>query len=420
MAKTKRGRRIDLALVSIALLFLAAPAAIGDSPPATSSTPPATSPFVSATLPPVGDHFVWVADAVFMHSQLFDGDTGKMLATIDGGTTLSPKPPLYAPGRNEFYSVEIVYDRGRRGRRTDFVTIYDAVTLEVTGEIILPTRAGESAASLGYIALLDDHRFLAVFNHFPVTSVSIIDLEARSFVGEVVTAGCAGIYPAGPRSFGMLCGDGTVAQFTLDEEGRLESSAASERFFDAVNDPAVLAAGRLGDSWIFPSFLGEAHRVDFSTTPPTASSWSLVTDAERAAGWRPGGRQLAALNAATGRFYVLFHQGVAGSHKSPGPELWVYDVAQQQRIDRFAIPNLTASFLLGQFGGEQTGTTAWLLKAIVPDEGADTVAVTRDANPLVFVRSSERGSVAVIDGRTGEHLRDLTEVGLGGSRLEVP
>ena len=83
------------------------------------------------TLPPVGAHWVWVTDQLFTHSRLFDGDSGEVLAMVDGGTTLSPKPPLHSAARGEFYSVEIDYARGKRGARSDYVTIYDAEPLLV-------------------------------------------------------------------------------------------------------------------------------------------------------------------------------------------------------------------------------------------------------------------------------------------------
>jgi methylamine dehydrogenase heavy chain len=378
----------------------------------------------SATLPPIGSHLVWVVDAIFLHAQLFDGDTGAMYATIDSGTTISPKPPLYSRARGEFYSVEIDYDRGRRGKRTDFVTIYDDHTLDVKGDIVFPTRAGESATSLAYTALLDGERFLAVFNQFPVTSVSIIDLERRTFAGQVPTAGCAGIYPAGPRAWAMLCGNGTVHVFRVDESGRPAGDVASAPFFDPVEDPAMLAAGRIGDTWYYPTFSGRIHAVDLSAVAggglPRVDSWSLVDDADRAAGWRPGGRQLMAANAPTGRLYVLFHRGGPGTHKDPGPELWVFDAARRERVARIELPNLTAAFLVDMLQIGPEGFVPWLLDTLIPREGADTVSVSKDAAPLVFVRHSERGAVAVLDGMTGEHLRNLSQVGLGGTRLETP
>lgn len=372
------------------------------------------------TLPPVGAHWVWVTDQLFTHSRLFDGDRGEVLAMVDGGTTLSPKPPLHSASRGEFYSVEIDYARGKRGARTDYVTIYDTETLEVTGEVVLPTPTSESAASLGYVSLLDGGRFLATFNQFPTTSVSIVDLESRSFAGEIVTAGCAGIYPTGPRSFAMLCGDGTMLTVGLDEAGRQHSSGASERFFDPVDDPVMMAGSRIGERWVFVSFTGEAHEVDFAATPPRVERWSLVGEADREADWRPGGRQLATLHRELARLYVIFHQGGVNTHKDPGPEVWVFDLAARERVARFEMPNFTAAFLGGLLGVAPGGAGAWLLGALLPDAGADTIAVSQDAEPVLFARSSALGAVAVLDGRSGAHLRNLPEAGFAGMRLEVP
>lgn len=395
------------------------PAGVATQAAVQTATQTATQTTTLATLPPVGDHWVWVPDVMLSHSLLFDGDSGEVLGTVDAGVTISPKPPLYSPERGEFYSVEIAYARGRRGERTDYVTIYDSVTLEVTGEVVLPTRTSESAASLGYAVLLDGSRFLATYNQFPTTSVSITDLESRRFVEAIVVAGCAGIYPTGPRSFGMLCGDGTMLEVTLDDSGRKSSMQPTESFFDAVEDPVMMSGGRSGDRWHFVSFHGTAHEIDFGSHPPKAKAWPLLEDADREADWRPGGRQLLAVHAASNQLFVIFHQGGDGSHKDPGPEVWAYDIALRQRTSRIALPNFTAAFFGTMLGIEPGSLSDWLL-GFLPDEGADTITVSRDGAPVLFVRSSERGAVAVLDARSGDHLRTLSDAGLAGMRLEVP
>jgi hypothetical protein len=48
------------------------------------------------------------------------------------------------------------------------------------------------------------------------------------------------------------------------------------------------------------------------------------------------------------------------------------------------------------------------------------VAVTQDANPLLFVRHADLGAVGVLDALSGEHLRDIEETGLSGATLVVP
>ncbi|MDJ0869845.1 MAG: amine dehydrogenase large subunit, partial [Myxococcota bacterium] len=366
-------------------------------------------------------HAVWVPDRLFAHSKLFDGDSGEMLGAIDGGVSITPKPPLLARGRGELYSVDIVYSRGRRGARSDFVTIYDARTLGVTGEIPLPTRTAESNASLAHAELLDGERFLGVFNQFPNTSVSVVDLGSRRFVEEILLTGCAGVFPVDSRRFASLCGDGTAALVTLDETGRKADLTRTERFFDVVTDPVAMSAARDGARWLFVSFEGQVHEVDFGAAPPrVAPPWSLLDDADRAQGWRPGGLQYVALHRGSGRLYTVQHRGGPGSHKDAGPEIWVHDVATRERVDRFAVPNLTAGFLGPLMGLERDGWGDWLLRGLLPDEGAHTIAVTQDAEPLLFARNAQLGVVAVLDARSGEHLRDLEEAGLAGPTLRVP
>lgn len=345
------------------------------------------------TLPPVGAHSVWVSDRLLAHNQLFDGDKGNALATIDGGTTFTPKPPFFSRRRGEFYGVEIDYSRGRRGDRIDYVTVYDSTTLAVTGEIVFPTRAAESNTSVGYSALFDGDRFLAVTNLFPKASISIIDLEKRRFAGEIDAGGCVGIYPTGERSFATLCASGTALEISFDESGAVTERAESPKFFDSIEDPVMLAGGRVGgERWLWVSFAGVAHEVDFSKSPAEAVAWPLVGDGQRA--WRPGGLQHVALHRSLQRLYVLFHEGGPGSHEVAGPEVWVFDLAQRRRVARFAMPILHG--------------------------GAHAIAVSQDESPLLFARNQELDSVAVLDARTGKHLRDIEEVGIVGPTLVVP
>ena len=101
-----------------------------------------------ATLPPIGEHWVWVPDRILEHSLLFDGDRGEMLGSISSPSMLTPKLPLVARTRKEIYSVDLDYSRGRRGERTDYVTIFDSRTLDVIGEVVLPHPTSESNTSL--------------------------------------------------------------------------------------------------------------------------------------------------------------------------------------------------------------------------------------------------------------------------------
>jgi methylamine dehydrogenase heavy chain len=369
----------------------------------------------------IGMHWVWASDSVLNRSALFDADSGRMLGMVDGGEGVAPLRPLVSRIRHEVYVVETVYSRGRRGVRTDLVTIYDATTLAVAGEVVIPTQRADNGNGVALAGLLDGDRFLVVLNQDPGTSVSVVDLESRSFAGQIPTPGCALVLPVGPRQFGMLCGDGTALAVTLDDSGHEAGRARSAVFFDASADPLTEKGVRSGALWRFASFEGRLFAIDFAGPAPAAAEpWPLFTDAERSAGWRIGGLQHLALHAKSGRLYSVVHRGGPGSHKDPGPEVWVYDLAERKLVQRITLGNLTAAFLRPQMGIEAGGVVDWLLKHALPNPGADTLAVTQDDAPLLLAGERESGAVGVYDARTGEHLRDIEEVGIGGGLLVVP
>ena len=374
------------------------------------------------TLPEtLGPHWVWLSDPIFRHSLLFDGDTGEHRGTVDATWSTSGRRPYVSRERGETYVVETVYARGHRGERRDFVTIYDSTTLAVRGEIEIPPTAADIGHGVGLATVLDGGRFLIVFNHDPANSVSVVDLEARRYVGEIVTAGCACVYPVGPHRFGTLCGDGTALLVDLDDTGRRARLARSEPFFDPVTDPLTEKGTRDGERWLFASFEGYLHEIDFSGDRPVRTArWSLFSDAERTDAWRIGGIQHLALHRATRRLYSLVHQGGPGTHKDAGTQIWVYDLEERQRVQIIDPPNLYPGFLRPQLDITRGGLLDWLLYLVLPNRGVHSVAVTQDDRPLLFVRHREIGATGVLDGMAGTHLRDLEETGLSGALLAVP
>ncbi len=368
-----------------------------------------------------GNHWVWVPDRVLRHSILLDGDSGRMLGAIDSGVQITPKPPIWSRARNEIYSVDTIYTRGHRGTRQDFAVIYDSRTLDFKAEIEVAPKAADTSTGIALVGLLDGDRFLAVMNHSPGASVSIVDIEARRATAEVQTAGCAAVFPAGPTRFGMLCGDGTAMTVHLKNTGELDRIARSQRFFDVVKDPVTEKGVRDGATWWFASFEGLLHEVDFSTDAPSPKPpWPLFTDDEIEDGWRIGGAQHLAYHRGTKRLYSIVHRGGPGSHKDPGTEIWVYDISSRTKIDTFDAPNLIAAFLGPQAGFDATGTMGKILSFVLPNMGVHSIAVTQDDSPLLFVRHADLGAVGVLDAMTGEHLREIGDTGLSGALLVVP
>jgi methylamine dehydrogenase heavy chain len=338
-----------------------------------------------------GAHWVWANDIVFHHmvdgkAFLLDGDSGRMLGMLSTGFNFNGV--VIGKGA-EILSPETYFSRGTRGTRTDVVTLYGARTLSPIGEVSIPPKRASTMPMLANTPLTDDSRFLLIYNFTPAQSVSVVDVPARRFVGEIEIPGCALIYPTGPRSFFSLCGDGTAMQVQLDDSGKAIKKNRTAKVVDPVNDPVTEKGVRDGNGWIFVTFSGMVVRLETTGGAlQAAPSWSLLDAADRKASWRPGGLQHLSLHSATRRLYSLMHVGGDYSHKDPGNEVWVYDVATKKRTQRIA------------------------LKA-----PATSIAVTRDSKPLLFTSFMGASGVNVYDAVAGGFLRGINEVGLTPTTL---
>lgn len=331
-------------------------------------------------------HWVWVNDIVFHHMAdgkafLLDGDSGRMLGMLStgfgfNGVVLPQKGgPILSP--------EVYFSRHTRGTRTDVVTYYDPRRLSPMAEVAVPNKRVSSMPMLANSRLTDDDRFLLIYNFTPAQSVTVVDVPARKSLGEVDIAGCALVYPTGPRGFFSLCGDGTALHVRLDDAGKAVEKTRSAKLFDPNTDPVTEKAVRNGNTWLFVTFNGRVVPVDVSGGVPKAGApWSLLDAADRKASWRPGGLQHLALHGGMQRLYSLMHVGGPDTHKDPGKEVWVYDLRNRRRTQR-----------------------------IVLEDIATSIAVTRDAKPLLFTVFIGAPKLDVYDALSGKKLRSVEEVG---------
>jgi len=339
------------------------------------------------TLPhPPSPHWMWVNDFVFPHipdgqAMLVDGDSGKFLGLLSTGFGFTRV--VLPRDSSVIYSPESYFSRGTRGDRTDVVTLYDPRTLAPTGEIPIPPKRSSNMPMMANMELTDDDRFLLIYNFNPAQSVTVVDTRERKFVGEIETAGCALVYPTGARSFFSICADGTLLDVRLNDAGQMASQRRTSRMFDVANDPVTEKAVRQGNTWHFVSFGGTVYPVTVGASGPAAgATWSLVTTAERQQQWRPGGLQHLALHGSLGRLYSIMHQGPVDTHKDPGMEIWVYDLARKARTQKITLKNMAGS-----------------------------IQVTRDAKPLLFANFIGSTTTDVYDAVSGVHLRSIENLG---------
>ncbi len=272
---------------------------------------------------------------------IFDASTGDMHGLI----SLSNHTPAVQPhpGRREIYAAESYYARGVHGERTDVLTIYDYENLSPVAEVEIPKKIAVLPFR-EYIALMSDGKHVGLFNMTPAQSVSIVNVEDRSFAVELSTPGCALIMPVSDNGFLMICGDGTLQLIRLDANGGEASRARSGKFFDVQVDPVFDRPLKTAAGWLLLTHEGEAFDVSVTANNINVSdAWNIVTRQDAEDDWRPGGFQLASVHQKLGLLYVAMHQGEPYTHHDGGSEIWVFDIGSKRRIGRieFEVPVLS-------------------------------------------------------------------------------
>ena len=241
------------------------------------------------------------------------------------------------------YVAETFYSRGVRGERTDVLTAYNKANLAPVGELVIPPKRASSMPTNYHLQLVDDDKLALIYNFTPAQSVTVVDADAMTVKGEVPIPGCALVYPMAGRAFGSLCSDGTMLSTQLDEHGKKVSSARTEKFFDAEDNPVFEKAAYYNGIAYFPTFRGSVVPVDMTGSEPVVmDSWSMVEGIE--GGWRPGGISLSATDS-KGNLWVTMHpNGGEGTHKDPGFEIWVMDTANKSLLRRIEMQTPVLSF----------------------------------------------------------------------------
>jgi methylamine dehydrogenase heavy chain len=349
----------------------------------------------SAVLPiPASKHWVWVNDFVFPHmadgmAYLVDGDSGKYLGTLSTGYSFARL--LLSRDGKTIYSPETYFSRGTRGERTDVVTLYDPATLMPTGEIAIPPKRSSNLPMMANSELTDDDRFLLIYDFNPSQSIAVVDTKTLKFVGEVDTAGCALVFPTGPRSFFSVCGDGALLLVGLDDAGTAQLTR-TQPLLSMGADPVMEKAVRMGHTWYFVSFDGRIYPVDADAHRATVgATWYLTSETERKAGWRPGGVQPLAANLNNSRLYAVMHRGDLSTHKDPGKDVWVFDVASRSRVQQIALKNLSSA-----------------------------IQLSRDDRPLMYSILLDGTDLDVYEASSGRLLRTVDHIGTSPTIMVTP
>ena len=326
---------------------------------------------------------------------LVDGDAGRVRGTL----TLSMFTPAIEPDveNNRIYSYGSFYTRTYYGDRTDVVLIYDLESTIPVKEVEIPPKSA-GIGHPGMIGLVDS-RFLGVWNITPAMSVSLVDTQNDTFLSEISTPGCAGVYPV-ESGFLMACADGRIQYIVLDDAGAEVDRVRSESFFTIDADPVFDYAVRSADGWLFVSLEGQVYDVSVNDgAVEVTAGWNINPEDEEGAtdlngvpipaddSWRIGGRQPFAYNAEHELLVTLMHEGGGQeTFEDMGTQIWAFSAA--------------------------TGRRAYVLE-LEEEVHAGSVMLTGDDEPLLLISTDNDGELLIYDALTSRLLNRVPE--LGGS-----
>ncbi|WP_336695514.1 amine dehydrogenase large subunit [Delftia acidovorans] len=348
---------------------------------------------VTLSLTPTHARRLFILDTAFPAAQaaktwIVDGPTGRIESSFSQAYW-----PNFAvsPDGSELYAVDSYWEKHTRGKRQDFLVVRDARSLDILAEIALPNGRLLVVTKKHNFAVTPDGRYALSYNLAPRTSVSVVDLKERRYLGDIDIAGCGLVFAHGDRRFSTLCADGSVATVAFDEKLQADMQRTAS-VFDAQKDPAFEHSGwdRRRQKLYLLTYSGTVVPVDLSgTAARSLEPWPLTSRQEKAAGWLPGGWQVSAFHGPSQRLYVLMHKGHEWTHKDAGTEVWVFDAVAGKRVQRIKLK-----------------------------EKAHSVAVSQDAQPLVYV-IAENTDILALDAATGKPVSRLDKLGMSPQILTV-
>lgn len=185
-----------------------------------------------------------------------DPDQKCMLGMVSTGFTA---PSTLSRDGKLLYTADLFYSRGTRGTRTDVLTAWDTSTLSPSWEVVIPSKRSMSLTQRYSIGTSADDLFVYIYNFTPSTSITVVNAESRSVVGELAIPGCVLSQPVGKRRLASLCGNGSIQLITLDDAGK-EVARSQTRFFDPDAEKLVERAVNVGDTYYYTTTTGTIYR----------------------------------------------------------------------------------------------------------------------------------------------------------------
>lgn len=334
--------------------------------------------------PPPDARRVYVTDpddfAVTTRIVTIDGANAKLVAQTDTG--LVPNPIVSSDGKF-FAHASTVFSRVSKGKRDDYVEIYDAETHDVIADIDIPEMRFLVNTYPWMTALTPDDKSLLLYQFSPSPGVALVDLEGKKFVKMMDVPDCYHIFPSANDTFYMHCREGHLLKATFDKEGNLKNEKTKVFHPEnehLVNTPAYSTkAKRL----VWPSYDGTIYQIDLSGGQAKfLDTFEAFTDEEKADKWAPGGWNLVAYHRESNRIFLLADQRAPWTHKYVSRFVFVYDAATGKRLSKIDL-----------------------------NHDVNSIGVSADADPQLYAVSAADRTLYIYDPKSGKETSKVEQVG---------
>lgn len=309
-----------------------------------------------------------------------DGNNAKLLAQTDTG--LVPNPIVSSDGKF-FAHASTVFSRVSKGKRDDYVEVYDAQSHNVIADIDIPEVRFLVNTYQWMAALTPDDKSLLLYQFSPSPGVALIDLESKKFVKVMDVPDCYHVFPTANDSFFMHCREGHMLKATFGKDGTIKHEKT--KIFHPenkhlVNTPAYSPkAKRL----VWPSYDGTIYQVDFSSGEAKfLDTFEAFTPEEKADKWAPGGWNLVAYHRESNRIFVLADQRAQWTHKYASRFVFVYDAATGKRLSKIDLKH-----------------------------DINSIGVSADKEPQLYALSSVDRTLYIFDAQTGKETSKVDQIG---------
>lgn len=314
---------------------------------------------------------------------IIDGDKARVLSMTDGG--FLPNPVVASDG-SFFAQASTVWDRIARGKRTDYVEVFDPITTEPIADIELPNAPRFLVGTYPWMtALTPNNKTLLFYQFSPSPAVGVVDLAGKKFERSIKAPDCYHVFPASNEVFYMHCRDGSLAKVTMGADGKDEIKKTEifrkENEY-VINLPAYSPKnGRL----VWPTYTGKIFQADLSGADAKfLPAFEAFSEAERKEGWAPGGWQQVAYHRDSERIFLLADQRPQWRHKTPSRFVFVIDAKTGKRLQKLDLKH-----------------------------DIDSVGVSQDAKPQLYALSTGDKTLYIIDPESGKETGKVNELGRG-------